>query len=121
MPRILTMGHVTEHPFRGDVDRRSNIHLLGGADARTPDDDTGKEVKMPPLPPQQCHAVLDTLPEHFAAAAERDLHQAINRLCEFADLAPAPRRRRRLVAFSGVVTLWAEAAIIVVAQSVGLS
>ena len=76
---------------------------------------------MPPLPPQQSQVVPDALPEHFDAAAERDLHHAIHRLCEFGDLTPEPRRRRRLVAFSGVATLWAEAAIIAAAQSLGLS
>ena len=77
---------------------------------------------MPPLPPQQSTLVLEHAPpEHFDAVAERDLHHAIHRLCEFADLNPASRRRRRLVAFSGVATLWAEAAILVAAQSVGLS
>jgi hypothetical protein len=77
---------------------------------------------MPPLPPQQSLLVPEPAPpEHFDAVAGRDLHDAIHRLCEFADLNPAPRRRRRLVAFSGVATLWAEAAILVAAQSVGLS
>lgn len=98
-----------------------NIHLLGGAGVRTPDDDSGREFNMPPLPSQQSHVVLDPAPAHFDAVAERDLQHAIHRLCEFADVTPAPRRRRRLVAFSGVATLWAEAAILVAAQSVGLS
>ena len=76
---------------------------------------------MPPLPPQPSRLALDSASEQFDAVAERDLHHAIHRLCEFADLNPSPRRRRRLVAFSGVATLWAEAAILVAAQSVGLS
>ena len=79
---------------------------------------------MPPLPPQQSLLVPELAPpppERFGAVAEHDLHHAIHRLCEFADLNPAPRRRRRLVAFSGVATLWAEAAILAAAQSVGLS
>jgi hypothetical protein len=75
---------------------------------------------MPPLPPQQSSQVLDFGPEHADPIADREVHHAIHRLCEFADGNPV-RRRRRLVAFTGVATLWAEAAILVAAQSVGLS
>lgn len=72
---------------------------------------------MPPLPPQPS-LTKDLQPER---SSDGELHHAIHRLCEFADVNPATRRRRRLVAFSGVATLWVEAAAIVVAQSVGLS
>jgi len=76
---------------------------------------------MPPLPPQHSPNLLDLGPEHVDPAAERDLHHAIHRLCDFADVTPPRRRRRRIVAFSGVATLWAEAAVLVVVQSIGLS
>jgi hypothetical protein len=75
---------------------------------------------MPPLPPQQRSQLLDPAPDHVDLVAERELHHAIHRLCDFADVIPT-RRRRRIVAFSGVATLWAEAAILVAVQSVGLS
>jgi hypothetical protein len=74
---------------------------------------------MPPLPPQPSSTEFQ--PERDSLAQGGELHHAIHRLCEFADVNPQPRRRRRLVAFSGVATLWVEAAALVVAQSVGLS
>jgi hypothetical protein len=74
---------------------------------------------MPPLPPQP--SSTDIQPEPGSIARSGELHHAIHRLCEFADVNPVPRRRRRLVAFSGVATLWVEAAALVVAQSFGLS
>jgi hypothetical protein len=76
---------------------------------------------MSPLPPQQRACLHDLGPEHVDPLADREVHHAIHRLCEFADVNPTPRRRRRLVAFSGVASLWAEAALIVAAQSIGLS
>jgi hypothetical protein len=45
-----------------------------------------------------------------------DAREAIRRMCELSDVNPPRVRRRRVLAFSGVLTLWMEAAFLLAAQ-----
>lgn len=74
--------------------------------------------KEDPLPPQPPSYALRT-PTDSETLAEADLREAMLRICELADVNPPSRRTRRLLAFSGVATLWVEAALLI-AVPVGL-
>jgi hypothetical protein len=76
---------------------------------------------MPPLPPQRDPRAISlelALGDGAVDSSTRlsDREAALLRLCALSDVNPV-RRRRRVVAFSGVVTLWAEAFVIVAAHA----
>ena len=87
---------------------------------------------MPPTPPQRTSREVspelvlvdrDLLPivggdrvGQPVAELEDDLRDAMRRMCELSDVNPPRIRRRRLVAYAGPVTLWAEAVLLIAAH-----
>ena len=118
-----------ENPAAG---ARSRIHLLGGMD-RPPYDDAcrrGRNPLPPPPPHRSSHEISPELvlvdrtlvpdeqpaPSRPAVVASADeVRDAMRRICELSDVNPPRVRRRRLVAYAGPVTLWAEAVLLVTA------
>ena len=47
---------------------------------------------------------------------DRELHEAMLRICDLSDVNPPRIRRRQLLAFAGPATLWAEAVLLVAAH-----
>ena len=84
------------------------------------------ENRLPPTPPHRISREIspelvlvdrDLLPTEQRASpppAEDDAREAMLRICELSDVNPP--RRRRLVAYAGPVTLWAEAVVLVTAH-----
>jgi hypothetical protein len=54
--------------------------------------------------------------EQTVAQLEGDVREAMLRMCDLSDVNPPRVRRRRLVAYAGPVTLWAEAVVLIVAH-----
>jgi hypothetical protein len=54
--------------------------------------------------------------EQTVAQLEADVREAVLRMCDLSDVNPPRVRRRRLVAYAGPVTLWAEAVVLIVAH-----
>ena len=55
-------------------------------------------------------------PDQTAAELEGDVREAMLRMCELSDVNPPRIRRRRLLAYAGPVTLWAEAVLLIAAH-----
>jgi hypothetical protein len=88
---------------------------------RTPssvDDHLDKEDPLPPQLPS--HAPRTLANSESANLSDPDLREAVLRICELSDVNPPSRRARRMLAFSGVATLWVEAALLLVVP-VGLA
>jgi hypothetical protein len=62
------------------------------------------------------HAIRQGQPEPSVPVVTPDAREAIRRMCELSDVNPPRIRHRRAVAFSGVLTLWAEALSLLAAQ-----
>ena len=76
--------------------------------------------KEDPLPPQlPSHNQRTLAAPETANLTDVDLREAVLRICELSDVNPPSRRGRRMLAFSGVATLWVEAALLL-AVPVGL-
>jgi hypothetical protein len=74
-----------------------------------------KEDQLPPQPPSYDPDALDrALPCACTGRnlADTDVRDAVRRICALADVNPPSRRGRRMIAFSGVATLWVEAALL---------
>jgi len=54
--------------------------------------------------------------EQTVAELEGDVREAVLRMCELSDVNPPRVRRRRLVAYAGPATLWAEAVVLIAAH-----
>ena len=63
------------------------------------------------LPIVDCDRVEQTV-----AQLEGDVREAVLRMCDLSDVNPPRVRRRRLVAYAGPVTLWAEAVVLIAAH-----
>jgi hypothetical protein len=50
------------------------------------------------------------------AELDGDVREAMRRICELSDVNPPRIRRRRLVAYAGPLTLWAEALLLIAAH-----
>lgn len=72
------------------------------------------------MPPQLPSHATRTLADSESALTHVDLREAVLRICEFSDVNPPSRRGRRMLAFSGVATLWVEA-VLLLAVPVGLA
>ena len=78
----------------------------------------------PEISPELVLVDRDLLPivrdDHFveptAAELEGDVREAMLRMCELSDVNPSRVRRRRLLAYAGPVTLWAEAVLLIAAH-----
>jgi hypothetical protein len=82
------------------------------------DDHTSRSTSLPPLPPQEFSKSNSPAPADWAIAGRARLSEreaALQRLCALSDVSPV-RRRRRVLAFSGVATLWVEAPILAAAH-----
>lgn len=87
---------------------------------------------MPPMPPHRTSPEIspelvlvdrDLVPigrgdrvEQTVAELDGDLREAMLRMCELSDVNPTRIRRRRLLAYAGPVTLWAEAVLLIAAH-----
>ena len=72
------------------------------------------------MPPQLPSHAPRTLADSESALTQADLREAVLRICELSDVNPPSRRARRVLAFSGVATLWIEA-LLLLAVPVGLA
>ena len=54
--------------------------------------------------------------EQTLAELDGDVREAVLRMCELSDVNPPRIRRRRLLAYAGPVTLWAEAVLLIAAH-----
>jgi hypothetical protein len=93
---------------------------------------TQREEPLPPTPPQRTSREIspelvlvdrDLLPivrgdrvEQSVAELDGDVREAMLRMCELSDVNPPRIRRRRLVAYAGPATLWAEAVLLIAAH-----
>src|SRR5262249_55957448 len=110
-----------------------------GGVATDPADDGLQGVKLPPLPPMPAsHAISPELVLVDRSLAElvpgerevrhaqpepsvpvgvtADTREAIRRMCELSDVNPPRIRRHRVLALSGVLTLWVEAIALLAAR-----
>jgi hypothetical protein len=87
---------------------------------------------LPPTPPQRTSPEIspelvlvdrDLLPivrgdraEQTVAELDGDVREAMLRMCELSDVNPPRIRRRRLLAYAGPATLWAEAVLLIAAH-----
>ena len=87
---------------------------------------------MPPTPPQRTSPEISPelvlvdrglLPiargdrvKQTVAELDGDVREAVLRMCELSDVNPPRIRRRRLLAYAGPVTLWAEAVLLIAAH-----
>ena len=101
-------------------------------DSAARDDSCSEERTLPPTPPHCTSTEIspelvlvdrDLLPiarsdgdEQSAAKVDADLRAATRRMCELSDVNPPRIRRRRLLAYAGPVTLWAEAVLLIAAH-----
>ena len=60
--------------------------------------------------------VCDDDPEELVPNLDGDLREAMLRMCDLSDVNPPRIRRRRLVAYAGPLTLWAEAVVLIAAH-----
>jgi hypothetical protein len=120
-------------PRREPCDGKQSNPPVGGREAGShgtiPHPEGGP---LPPTPPQRTSREIspelvlvdrELMPvvrgdrvDQSGAELDGDVREAMLRMCELSDVNPPRIRRRRLVAYAGPATLWAEAVLLIAAH-----